>query len=67
MDRLDDIAIVRREIGTRIVFTSPDVEGLHVALKPIDEHRAPESIRSARDMLERMRQRIEARRQPASS
>lgn len=57
MGRLvSDIRIEHRFIGTKHVFTSPDVKGLFVVHS--DKERARNNIQSALDMLDRMEERI---------
>jgi hypothetical protein len=58
--RKDDIRIVHRVVGTKHVFTSPDVPGLHVS--DADKDTAEGAIQSALDMLDRMQERLDARR-----
>jgi hypothetical protein len=57
--RLEDIRIVHRKVGSKHVFTSPDVPELHVS--HADEETALESIQSALDMIEHMKDRLRAR------
>ncbi len=57
--RVEDIRIVHRVVGSKHVFTSPDVPQLHVS--HADKQVAYESIQSALDMFERMEARAQAR------
>lgn len=51
--------IVHRVVGSKHVFTSPDVPELHVS--HVDEHVARADIQPALDALERMMGRVHAR------
>jgi hypothetical protein len=58
--RAEDIRLEHRVIGTKHVFTSPDVPELHIS--HADEATARADIQPALDALDRINQRIEARR-----
>ena len=58
--RIEDIELVHRVVGTKHVFTSPDVPELHIS--HADRQAAYDSIQPALDLLEQVKQRIEARR-----
>ncbi len=58
--RAEDIRLEHRVIGTKHVFTSPDVPELHIS--HADEATARADIQPALDALDRIKQRIEARR-----
>ncbi len=58
--RVEDIRLVHRVVGTKHVFTSPDVPELHIS--HADERVAYQNIQPALDLLDQMKQRIEARR-----
>ena len=57
--RAEDIRIEHRVVGTKHVFTSPDVPELHISHS--DEETARADIQPALDALERIKQRIAAR------
>ncbi|KAB0264956.1 hypothetical protein [Microvirga brassicacearum] len=57
--RLEDIRIVHRIVGTKHVFTSPDVPELHIS--HADEAIAYSNIQPALDVLEQVRNRVKAR------
>lgn len=57
--KVADIRLVHREVGTKHVYTSPDVPGLHVS--HADREKAFNAIQGTLDMLERMKERVEAR------
>ncbi len=61
--RAEDIRLEHRVVGTKHVFTSPDVPELHIS--HADEATARADIQPALDALERIKQRIEARRAQA--
>ena len=58
--RAEDIRLEHRVIGTKHVFTSPDVPELHIS--HADEATARADIQPALDALDRIKQRIDARR-----
>ncbi len=58
--RAEDIRLEHRVVGTKHVFTSPDVPELHIS--HADEATARADIQPALDALDRIKQRIEARR-----
>ncbi len=53
--RVEDINLTHRVVGTKHVFTSPDVPGLHVSHS--DKQIAYDAIQSALDMFARMEER----------
>ncbi len=53
--RTENIRLKHRVVGTKHVFTSPDVPELHVS--HADRDKAYESIQSALDMFARMKAR----------
>jgi hypothetical protein len=57
--RVEDIRLVHRVVGTKHVFTSPDVPELHIS--HADKQMAFENVQPALDLLDEMKQRIEAR------
>lgn len=57
--RVEDIKLVHRVVGTKHVYTSPDVPELHVSHR--DQATARESVQPALDALQRVKDRIEAR------
>ena len=57
--RVEDIELVHRKVGTKHVFTSPDVPELHIS--HADEETARASIQPALDLLEQMKERVRAR------
>lgn len=58
--RVEDIKLEHRVVGTKHVFTSPDVPHLHVS--HANKQTAFEAIQSALDMFEAMERRLKARR-----
>ena len=54
-----DIALVHRVVGTKHVYTSPDVPELHVS--HAEKEVAYASIQSALDLLEKMKARLAQR------
>lgn len=54
----DDIRLVHRVVGTKHVYTSPDVPELHVS--HADQNRAFNAVQSALDMVDRMKRRLAA-------
>jgi hypothetical protein len=63
--QVKDIRFVHRVVGTKHVFTSPDVPELHVS--HADEAMALADIQPALDALERIKSRIDARHRQAES
>jgi hypothetical protein len=61
----EKIRLVHRVVGTKHVFTSPDVPELHIS--HADEATALADIQPALDALDRIKSRIEARRRQAES
>ena len=58
--RVEDIRLVHRFVGTKHVFTSPDVPELHIS--HADEATARANLQPALDTLARVKRRIEGRR-----
>jgi len=54
-----DIRIAHRVVGTKHVFTSPDVPGLHVS--HADKQVAEDAIQPTLDMIDAMQRRIQSR------
>jgi hypothetical protein len=61
--QVQDIRIVHRVVGSKHVFTSPDVPELHVS--HADKDVAFADLQPALDAIGRMKERIEARRAQA--
>ena len=61
--RAEDIRLEHRVVGAKHVFTSPDVPELHIS--HADEAVARADIQPALDALDRMKQRIQARKEQA--
>jgi hypothetical protein len=57
--RVEDIELVHRVVGTKHVFTSPDVPELHIS--HAEEEVARANIQPALDLLEEMKNRVKAR------
>lgn len=57
--QVKDIKLVHRVVGTKHVYTSPDVPELHIS--HADQQTALESIQPALDLLEQMKERKAAR------
>jgi hypothetical protein len=58
--KVENIKLVHRVVGTKHVFTSPDVPQLHVS--HADRQTAFNAIQSALDMFARMEERASAKR-----
>lgn len=56
---VEDIRLVHRKVGTKHVFTSPDVPELHIS--HADEAVARANLQPALDALEEIQERIRAR------
>ena len=59
--RVDDIRLVHRVVGTKHVFTSPDVPELHVS--HADEKVARDAVQGALDALDDARPRAQRRKE----
>jgi hypothetical protein len=57
--KVEDIQLVHRIVGSKHVFTSPDVPGLHVSHG--DRQTALDAVQSALDMFARMEERAAAK------
>ncbi len=58
--RVEDIKLEHRVVGTKHVYTSPDIPQLHVS--HADKETALKAVQSALKMFEAMERRLEARR-----
>lgn len=58
--KVEDIQLVHRVVGSKHVFTSPDVPELHVS--HADRETALDAVQSALDMFARMEERAAAKR-----
>jgi hypothetical protein len=61
MIQVENIKLVHRVIGTKHVFTSPDVPQLHVS--HANEATARESVQPALEALGRVEERLQARKE----
>ncbi len=57
--QVGDIQLVHRVVGTKHVFTSPDVPELHIS--HAEEEVARANVQPALDLLEHMKSRVRAR------